>query len=170
MENMFHLCLINIDVAWKSFPHSDILNATHFCKMFVQIFILLDALHNVCVSCAVVGGGEDLRRYWSEYMRRTHILVYVVDSADRSRLPLAKDELHRLLGVGPQMPVVILGNKQVKKIFISVHTYCFTLYNNTIYVWCSDVMFYVSTHSLQSLVSFNLLTVQKSTVNLVKMI
>ncbi|KAG7217168.1 hypothetical protein INR49_027709 [Caranx melampygus] len=67
-----------------------------------------------------IGGGEDLRRYWSDYMRRTHILVYVVDSADRSRLPLAKDELHRLLRVGPQMPVVILGNKQDKPNAVSV--------------------------------------------------
>uniref|UniRef100_A0A665TPD5 ADP-ribosylation factor-like 10 n=1 Tax=Echeneis naucrates TaxID=173247 RepID=A0A665TPD5_ECHNA len=67
-----------------------------------------------------IGGGEDLRRYWSDYMRRTHVLVYVVDSADRSRLPLAKAELHRLLGVGPQMPVVILGNKQDKPDAVSV--------------------------------------------------
>ncbi|XP_045896091.1 ADP-ribosylation factor-like 10 isoform X2 [Micropterus dolomieu] len=60
-----------------------------------------------------IGGGEDLRRYWSEYLRRTHVLVYVVDSSDRSRLPLAKAELHRLLRVEPQLPVVVLGNKQV---------------------------------------------------------
>uniref|UniRef100_A0A3Q4BLG1 ADP-ribosylation factor-like 10 n=1 Tax=Mola mola TaxID=94237 RepID=A0A3Q4BLG1_MOLML len=61
-----------------------------------------------------IGGREDLRRYWSEYLRRTHILVYVVDSSDRSRLPLAKTELHRLLKVEPQLPVVVLGNKQDK--------------------------------------------------------
>ncbi|XP_051793374.1 ADP-ribosylation factor-like 10 isoform X2 [Acanthochromis polyacanthus] len=60
-----------------------------------------------------IGGGEDLRRYWMDYLRRTHVLVYVVDSSDRSRLPLAKAELHRLLGVEPQLPVVVLGNKQV---------------------------------------------------------
>lgn len=40
-------------------------------------------------------------------------MVYVVDSSDRSRLPLAKAELHRLLRVEPQLPVVVLGNKQV---------------------------------------------------------
>lgn len=68
------------------------------------------------VSSAAVGGGEDLRRYWSDYMRRTHVLVYVVDSSDRSRFPLAKAELHRLLTVAPQLPVVILGNKQVSQV------------------------------------------------------
>ncbi|TNM84411.1 ADP-ribosylation factor-like 10 [Takifugu flavidus] len=61
-----------------------------------------------------IGGGEDLRPYWSDYLKRTHILVYVVDSSDRSRLPLAKAELHRLLRVEPQLPVVVLGNKQDK--------------------------------------------------------
>lgn len=49
-------------------------------------------------------------------MRRTHVLVYVVDSSDRSRFPLAKAELHRLLTVAPQLPVVILGNKQVSQV------------------------------------------------------
>lgn len=67
-----------------------------------------------CPLFVAVGGGEDLRRYWSDYLKRTHILVYVVDSADRSRLPLAKAELHRLLMAEPQLPVVILGNKQVE--------------------------------------------------------
>lgn len=77
---------------------------------------------NVCVFCAAVGGREDLRRYWSEYLRRTHILVYVVDSSDRNRLPLAKTELHRLLKVEPQLPVVVLGNKQVKPDVLSCLT------------------------------------------------
>ncbi|XP_035033748.1 ADP-ribosylation factor-like 10 isoform X2 [Hippoglossus stenolepis] len=67
-----------------------------------------------------IGGREDLRRYWSEYLRRTHVLVYVVDSSDRKRLPLAKAELHRLLKVEPQLPVVVLGNKQDKPDAIDV--------------------------------------------------
>lgn len=61
-----------------------------------------------------IGGGEDLRGYWCDYLRKTHILVYVVDSSDIGRLPLAKAELHRLLKVEPQLPVVVLGNKQDK--------------------------------------------------------
>ncbi|MFT7796498.1 ADP-ribosylation factor-like protein 10 isoform X2 [Arapaima gigas] len=67
-----------------------------------------------------IGGGEDLRVYWTEYLRRTHILVYVVDSSDRRRLPLAKDELHRLLRAETHFPVVVLGNKQDKPDAISV--------------------------------------------------
>ncbi|TKS83290.1 ADP-ribosylation factor-like protein 9 [Collichthys lucidus] len=67
-----------------------------------------------------IGGGEDLRRYWLDYLRKTHVLVYVVDSSDRNRLPLAKAELHRLLSVDHQLPVVVLGNKQDKPNAVSV--------------------------------------------------
>lgn len=61
-----------------------------------------------------IGGGEDLREYWSEYLRKTHVLVFIVDSSDRSRLPVAKSELHRLLRAESQLPVVVLANKQDK--------------------------------------------------------
>ncbi|KAJ8385415.1 hypothetical protein AAFF_G00189410 [Aldrovandia affinis] len=67
-----------------------------------------------------IGGGEDLRIYWTEYLKKTHVLVYVVDSSDRRRLPLAKDELHRLLRADSQLPVVVLGNKQDKPNAVSV--------------------------------------------------
>ncbi|CAG5956012.1 unnamed protein product [Menidia menidia] len=60
-----------------------------------------------------VGGGEDLRGYWRDYLTRAHVLVFVVDSADQNRLPAAREELHRLMGAEPQLPVVVLGNKQV---------------------------------------------------------
>lgn len=67
-----------------------------------------------------IGGGEDLRMYWVDYLRKTHILVYVVDSSDRGRLPQAKDELHRLLKAEADLPVVVLGNKQDKPGAVSV--------------------------------------------------
>ncbi|KAM8835227.1 ADP-ribosylation factor-like 10 [Synchiropus picturatus] len=67
-----------------------------------------------------IGGGEDLRRFWSDYLRKTHILVYVVDSADRSRFSLARSELHRLLEAQSRLPVVILGSKQDKPGAVSV--------------------------------------------------
>ncbi|KAG7263456.1 hypothetical protein CRUP_038581 [Coryphaenoides rupestris] len=59
-----------------------------------------------------IGGDEELRRYWWEYLRKTDILVYVVDSADRRRLPLARRELQALLAAELQLPVVVLANKQ----------------------------------------------------------
>ncbi|XP_024289840.2 ADP-ribosylation factor-like 10 [Oncorhynchus tshawytscha] len=67
-----------------------------------------------------IGGAEDLRMYWAEYLGKTHALVYVVDSSDRPRLPQAKAELHRLLRLHSQLPVVVLGNKQDKPGALSV--------------------------------------------------
>ncbi|KAF5892300.1 ADP-ribosylation factor-like protein 9 [Clarias magur] len=67
-----------------------------------------------------IGGGEDLRAYWADFLKRAHILMYVVDASDTRRLPLAKNELHRLLSIDAQLPVVILGNKQDKLDAVSV--------------------------------------------------
>ena len=63
--------------------------------------------------CAVVGGDQELRCYWLEYLRKTDILVYVVDASDRQRLPLARQELQLLLKMERNLPVVVLANKQV---------------------------------------------------------
>ncbi|XP_066572547.1 ADP-ribosylation factor-like 10 [Amia ocellicauda] len=67
-----------------------------------------------------IGGSENLRSYWVEYLKKAHVLVYVVDSSDRERLPLAKDQLHQLLTADSQLPLVILGNKQDKPEALSV--------------------------------------------------
>ena len=48
-----------------------------------------------------------------EYLRKTDVLVYVVDASDRQRLPLARQELQLLLKMERNLPVVVLANKQV---------------------------------------------------------
>lgn len=42
------------------------------------------------------------------------MLVFIVDSADRLRLPWARQELHKLLDKDPDLPVVVVANKQVR--------------------------------------------------------
>ncbi|KAG8578876.1 hypothetical protein GDO81_010649 [Engystomops pustulosus] len=59
-----------------------------------------------------VGGSQNLRTYWSQYLKKTHIMVFVVDSTDDIRLQLARHELHRLLEEAPQLPLMVLANKQ----------------------------------------------------------
>uniref|UniRef100_A0A8C8FPI5 ADP-ribosylation factor-like protein 5C n=1 Tax=Oncorhynchus tshawytscha TaxID=74940 RepID=A0A8C8FPI5_ONCTS len=44
-----------------------------------------------------VGGQESLRASWNSYYCNTEIVILVVDSTDRERLTLNKDELHRML-------------------------------------------------------------------------
>lgn len=65
-----------------------------------------------CVSS--VGGSENLRFYWKEFVNEVDVLVFLVDSADRRRLPCARRELHRLLDKDPDLPVVVVANKQVR--------------------------------------------------------
>ncbi|NXP06086.1 ARL10 protein, partial [Thinocorus orbignyianus] len=61
-----------------------------------------------------VGGSQNLRAYWPHYVSHAHVLVFVVDSVDRSRLLTARQELHALLADEPQLPLVVLANKQDK--------------------------------------------------------
>uniref|UniRef100_A0A8B9LLI1 ADP-ribosylation factor-like 5C n=1 Tax=Astyanax mexicanus TaxID=7994 RepID=A0A8B9LLI1_ASTMX len=44
-----------------------------------------------------IGGQETLRASWNTYYCNTEIVILVVDSTDRERLTLTKDELHRML-------------------------------------------------------------------------
>ncbi|KAM9143593.1 ADP-ribosylation factor-like protein 9 [Pangshura tecta] len=59
-----------------------------------------------------IGGSESLRSYWKMYLPRVLVLIYVVDSADHERFPLAKQLLHQLIQNDSTLPVVILANKQ----------------------------------------------------------
>ena len=44
-----------------------------------------------------VGGQKTIRSYWRNYFEQTDAIVWVVDSADKRRLEVCRDELHQLL-------------------------------------------------------------------------
>ena len=44
-----------------------------------------------------IGGQDKIRRLWNYYYQNTDALIFVVDSADRDRLDVAREELQRLL-------------------------------------------------------------------------
>ncbi|KFQ06624.1 ADP-ribosylation factor-like 9, partial [Leptosomus discolor] len=60
-----------------------------------------------------IGGNESLRSYWKMYLPKVLLLIYVVDSADHARLPVAKQLLHQLIQNNSTLPVVVLANKQL---------------------------------------------------------
>ncbi|NXD66217.1 ARL10 protein, partial [Eolophus roseicapillus] len=66
------------------------------------------------VELLEVGGSQNLRAYWPHYVSHAHVLVFMVDSVDRARLVTARQELHMLLAIEPQLPLVVLANKQDK--------------------------------------------------------
>lgn len=45
-----------------------------------------------------IGGQESLRQAWNTYYTGTQFLLLVVDSTDRERLSIAKEELYKMLG------------------------------------------------------------------------
>ncbi|KAH3853173.1 hypothetical protein DPMN_095695 [Dreissena polymorpha] len=61
-----------------------------------------------------MGGQERMRPLWRMYLRGTDGVLFVVDSADRDRIPEAREELLRILDT-PEMknvPLVVIANKQ----------------------------------------------------------
>ncbi|XP_063303387.1 ADP-ribosylation factor-like protein 10 [Pelobates fuscus] len=67
-----------------------------------------------------VGGSHNLRTYWHQYLTNAHLMVFVVDSTDDIRLCLARHELHRLLEAAPQLPLLVLANKQDRDNALSI--------------------------------------------------
>ncbi|XP_071396769.1 putative ADP-ribosylation factor-like protein 5C isoform X2 [Centroberyx affinis] len=61
-----------------------------------------------------IGGQESLRATWFSYYCNTEIVILVVDSTDRERLTVTKDELHRMLAHEDlqNAAVLVLANKQ----------------------------------------------------------
>eukprot|EP01017_Pseudomicrothorax_dubius_P013595 TRINITY_DN1605_c0_g1_i3.p1 TRINITY_DN1605_c0_g1~~TRINITY_DN1605_c0_g1_i3.p1 ORF type:complete len:181 (-),score=59.32 TRINITY_DN1605_c0_g1_i3:9-551(-) len=61
-----------------------------------------------------VGGQDKIRLLWRHYFQNTQGLIFVVDSSDRERVELAKEELHKMLGEEELRDAVVLvfANKQ----------------------------------------------------------
>jgi len=61
-----------------------------------------------------VGGQDKIRLLWRHYYQNTQGLIFVVDSSDKERIELAKEELHRMLGEEELRDAVVLvfANKQ----------------------------------------------------------
>ncbi|XP_053556622.1 E3 ubiquitin-protein ligase arc-1 isoform X1 [Bombina bombina] len=69
--------------------------------------------HHSKMEFLEIGGSEQLRPYWKMYLPKALAVIYVVDSADHNRLPLAKMHLHQLIQQDSILPLVVLANKQV---------------------------------------------------------
>mmetsp|Transcript_63507 Transcript_63507/g.150472 ORF Transcript_63507/g.150472 Transcript_63507/m.150472 type:complete len:189 (+) Transcript_63507:64-630(+) len=66
---------------------------------------------NLKLQAIDVGGHEAAREIWADYFGCADAIVYLIDTLDRDRLEIAKEELHKLLTTLPSVPILILGNK-----------------------------------------------------------
>jgi ADP-ribosylation factor-like protein 5B len=69
---------------------------------------------NVVFEVWDLGGQTTLRQSWASYYRNTAAVIMMVDSTDRGRMGLVRDELFRLLSNEELDPkgVLVLANKQ----------------------------------------------------------
>lgn len=61
-----------------------------------------------------LGGQTGLRPYWRCYYQDTNAVIFVVDSADKERIEIARQELELMLQEEElqKVPVLVLANKQ----------------------------------------------------------
>ena len=61
-----------------------------------------------------LGGQSEIRPYWRCYYPKTNAVIFVIDSSDKERLDIAKQELFLLLQEDDLkgVPIAILANKQ----------------------------------------------------------
>ena len=78
----------------KNFPLAKITRYT----VFLSIVLSQVKWKNIHFIMWDIGGQESLRQAWSTYFTGSHFLILVVDSTDRERLSVAKEELYRMLG------------------------------------------------------------------------
>ncbi|XP_062898626.1 ADP-ribosylation factor-like protein 9 [Mobula hypostoma] len=113
-ENVKHILVVGLDGAGKTSVLCSLSTCTMSrsdgpTKMFNSVSVKTEDAE---IEFLEIGGGESVRRCWSSHLPGAKAVVYVVDSADPTRMPLAKQELHQLVQGDSTLPVVVLANKQ----------------------------------------------------------
>jgi small GTP-binding protein len=73
-------------------------------------------VHNMNFEIWDLGGQASLRSSWHIYFKGVDAIIVVIDSSDRARIPIAKQELYQILAMPSleTVPLLILANKQVR--------------------------------------------------------
>jgi small GTP-binding protein len=76
-------------------------------------------LGNLSFELWDLGGQANQRSAWSRYFNNVDAIIVVLDSSDRERIPIAKQELYQILATKDleKVPLLVLANKQVRLSF-----------------------------------------------------
>lgn len=110
------LCLVGLDNAGKTtilyqFLMNEVVHTSPTIGSNVEE-VVWNNLHFIMWD---LGGQESLRTAWNTYYSNTEFILLVVDSTDRERLTITKEELHRMLQSDElcKASVLVFANKQV---------------------------------------------------------
>jgi small GTP-binding protein len=117
-KKQFKIAVVGLDSAGKT----TMLNFLRFEKnieTLPTIGVNVEVLkrENVNLSIFDLGGQMHFRSLWGTLMRGASAIIFVIDSADRTRLEEAKNELWKVLldPQYPDAPLLIIANKQDKE-------------------------------------------------------
>jgi len=83
------------------------------CSLAVGFNVETVTFKNLKFQVWDLGGQTGLRPYWRCYYQDTNAVIFVVDSADKERIEIAKQELELMLQEEELkgVPVLVLANK-----------------------------------------------------------
>ena len=94
MERWLQLCLV------RKFSNTS-LKYKNISKLFLALGFNVEYVkyENINFQMWDLGGQTEIRPYWRCYYPNTNALVFVIDSSDKDRLEIAKQELFLILQV-----------------------------------------------------------------------
>ena len=114
------ICLVGLDNAGKTtILYQFLMNEVVHTSPTIGSNVEEVVWNNIHFIMWDLGGQESLRTAWNTYYSNTEFILLVVDSTDRERLSITKEELHKMLQSDElcKASVLVYANKQVGTTF-----------------------------------------------------
>lgn len=115
------ICLVGLDNAGKTtILYQFLMNEVVHTSPTIGSNVEEVVWNNIHFIMWDLGGQESLRTAWNTYYSNTEFILLVVDSTDRERLTITKEELHKMLQSDElcKASVLVFANKQVLSRFL----------------------------------------------------
>jgi len=109
------ICLVGLDNAGKTtILYQFLMNEVVHTSPTIGSNVEEVVWNNIHFIMWDLGGQESLRTAWNTYYSNTEFILLVVDSTDRERLSVTKEELHKMLESDElcKASVLVFANKQ----------------------------------------------------------